>query len=227
MPYDFLQNIRHDPSLAQRSAFTISTAPGFNQPFQDNIGNMASFSVSSFKAEGGQTIYNILVSKNENSRDYFFPYVTTGQGRPPVGMVNVPIGLPQGTIVMTGGLNGCALQVNQNNGYLLFCHDLDGKYIPSAFSPQGQILSRVTFRDYGINDILLRNTIDIEVNRVCPGATLRYFAFYPICIKIDSHRWGIYTSLIVTVSKHNDRNSQYLYIQYPPHANVISVFTEV
>lgn len=56
--------------------------------------------------------------------DYFYPWLRTG-----VGWVAVPKTAPEGTIVMTGGLNGCTLVITENGGNLNFYHDGDSKYL--------------------------------------------------------------------------------------------------
>jgi hypothetical protein len=58
--------------------------------------------------------------------DYFFPYAN---GMGPVGACQVPDGCSDGTLVLTGGMNGCALQVDKHRGYKMWYHDANGKQL--------------------------------------------------------------------------------------------------
>jgi len=75
--------------------------------------------------------------------DYYFPWVNRG-----VGHVTVPLNTPNGTVVVTGGMNGCSLQVNKYNGQLIFYHDADSCYLGNLHNPQGEKLCRVEPRLY-------------------------------------------------------------------------------
>jgi hypothetical protein len=53
--------------------------------------------------------------------DFYYPYVTSGDS---VGRCRVPVGQADGTMVLTGGMNGCAIQVNRlDSNEFEFCHD--------------------------------------------------------------------------------------------------------
>lgn len=70
--------------------------------------------------------------------DYYFPWVNRG-----VGEVTIPINQPDGTVVVTGGMNGCALQVNRDGASLIFYHDGDSKYLGRLKQPKGNELCRI------------------------------------------------------------------------------------
>ena len=70
--------------------------------------------------------------------DFFFPWVNRG-----VGEVTVPINQPDGTIIVTGGMNGCALQVNKNSSNLIFYHDADSRYLGDLKQPEGDRVCRL------------------------------------------------------------------------------------
>ncbi len=74
--------------------------------------------------------------------DYFYPWLRTG-----VGWVKVPKTVPDGTIVMTGGVNGCTLVVTDNGGFLHFYHDGDSKNLKPGMAT-GTELARITPNDY-------------------------------------------------------------------------------
>ena len=85
-------------------------------------------------AEAGIT----RISLAPKGTDYFFPWVNRG-----VGEVEVPVGAPDGTIVVTGGMNGCSLHVTRDDKVLRFYHDADSKYLADFKRAKGDKLCRV------------------------------------------------------------------------------------
>ena len=76
--------------------------------------------------------------------DWFFPY------RHKVGMCIVPVGQPEGTLVLTGGMNGCTLTVYQHSGNFYFYHDNNGLYLRDMNpGPPGELVCNVPYRSYG------------------------------------------------------------------------------
>lgn len=76
--------------------------------------------------------------------DYFFPWVPRG-----VGLVEVPVSAPDGTIVSTGQLNGCTFEVIQKGAVLYFYHDGDSKFLRKTVQPvAGQTLCKITPAEY-------------------------------------------------------------------------------
>lgn len=90
----------------------------------------------------GQTsIYQIQVARG--GTDYYIPY-RSGEAR----YCDVPRGRPDGTLVVTFPMNGCALEVHRRpNGDLRFFHDADGKSM--APLPMGGHRVRVFRATYG------------------------------------------------------------------------------
>lgn len=77
--------------------------------------------------EKDKTIYSYFsIISAVNSYDYYYPFVTRKAGV----LDNVkPI---EGTIVVTAGMNGCALEVRHSNNGYHFYHDADGKCMPQV-----------------------------------------------------------------------------------------------
>lgn len=82
------------------------------------------------------------VASSYSASDYFFPWLRTG-----VGWVKVPKSAPDGTIVMTGGVNGCTIVVTEHLGHYYFYHDGDSKFLTSSMTV-GTEVARVAPKDY-------------------------------------------------------------------------------
>jgi hypothetical protein len=100
-------------------------------------------------AETSATVTKVKV-RAEPGRDYYFPWQPSG-----VGSVEVPTNAPDGTIVVTGGMNGCAMEVVQRDGTtLVFYHDADGCALRSSVPPvSGETLYRCDYRNYASNQV--------------------------------------------------------------------------
>jgi hypothetical protein len=76
------------------------------------------------------------------SNDYFFPWLQRG-----VGWVAVPKAVPDGSIVMTGGVNGCTIIVTEQGTNYNFYHDGDSSSIKPG-QVVGTEVARVAPKDY-------------------------------------------------------------------------------
>ncbi|WP_141113187.1 hypothetical protein [Chromobacterium haemolyticum] len=85
-----------------------------------------------------ERVYEISAIKGKGT-DYYFPYIPKS-----VGKCTAPSGAPKGTIVMTGGMNGCALQVDRNGNDYIFMHDANGAHATT----NNNTICRVTEKDY-------------------------------------------------------------------------------
>ncbi|MEZ5669062.1 MAG: hypothetical protein R3F55_16785 [Alphaproteobacteria bacterium] len=83
-----------------------------------------------------------LAASNGGS-DYLFPWVNRG-----VGEVNVLRAAPNGTMVVTGGMNGCSLEVRSNGPHLIFYHDADSNRLGVLKAAQGTLECRIEPRVY-------------------------------------------------------------------------------
>lgn len=76
------------------------------------------------------------------SNDFFFPWLRNG-----VGWVQVPKAVPDGSIVMTGGVNGCTIVVTEQGNNYHFYHDGDSSSIKPG-QVVGNEVARVAPKDY-------------------------------------------------------------------------------
>ena len=98
-------------------------------------------------------IFDLVAHPDKHSAfvDYFYPWLRTA-----VGWVKVPKGVPDGTIVMTGGVNGCTIVVSESGANLYFYHDGDSKYLKPTMVT-GNEVARVTPNDYDPNNFTLNH----------------------------------------------------------------------
>ena len=116
-----LATLRSDPQNAcLRNVYRTGPAPG-------------SFTGQGAIVEGGRCtiaatevttgVFDLkAIASNYASTDYFYPWLRQG-----VGWVQIPKNVPDGTIVMTGGVNGCTLVVTEFLSNYFFYNDGDSK----------------------------------------------------------------------------------------------------
>lgn len=131
--------------------------------------------------------------------DYYFPWVPRGGGG--VGECIVPLGCPDGTIVLTGGMNGCAFQVNRTRDGLRFYHDADSCSLQQD-TLEGDQLCRVGYRDYATPFDLGRAAF-LDTAPPTDGGAFHY-AYYLVAVK-HVGRWGVYASGVVTSGSRHKR----------------------
>ncbi|HEX6086845.1 MAG TPA: hypothetical protein VF266_20115 [Thermoanaerobaculia bacterium] len=102
----------------------------------DDIGGACALSCDQFRQT---SIYQITVQ--DGAGDYYIPY-----GDRAARYCDVPTGLPDGTLVVTFPMNGCALEVRDVNGVNRFYHDADGNSMP--LHPPGILKFRAASADY-------------------------------------------------------------------------------
>ncbi|MEM9460887.1 MAG: hypothetical protein AAGF11_42380 [Myxococcota bacterium] len=122
---------------------------------------------------------------------YYFPYRSEGEGG--VGECSVPRGSANGTVVVTGGMNGCALQVNRgNDNQLRFYHDANGRSLRRRSDIGGAVLCRIPYGTYSPNDIGIQSAGEA----MAKGRGKAFFVYYLISIKVNG-RWKVYASGII------------------------------
>jgi hypothetical protein len=134
-----LSDFRANPEKTMEKADFMVDATGYPVmplPLVTNCQYGGPCSLKEVKDSGGVTRLKV----GNGGSDYFFPWVNRG-----VGEVKVSKGVPDGTIVVTGGMNGCSLVVTDTGTHYVFYHDADSRYLGAG--PQ--------FRK------------DVEGNRVC------------------------------------------------------------
>lgn len=140
--------------------------------------------------------------------DWMFPYVTTQQGG--VGTCAVPAGAPNGTIVVTGGMNGCALHVSQSNGMLHFFHDLNSRSMGGKLVP-GELVSQVGYTQYAGSE----GAGDGLVARYAASGGAAMPIHYLLTIRVGTV-WKVYSSSVLEV---RDRRGARSYQSFQPHAD--------
>lgn len=128
-------------------------------------------------------IYKLILTNNSGS-DWYFPFVTNGLGG--VGSCEVPIPQNNGALAISTGMNGCALQVNKNDGKFIFFHDSDGTSL-GKITVQGECVCRVEYRDYA--GPFYSGEKFLKEKKFGDG----YFSYYPICVHHEN-KWKVFYS---------------------------------
>lgn len=131
-------------SLLRTDPVAAAGAYGFiveydTSAFPHYLGGRCTLSIK----KANDNVYVIKASRGTG--DYFFPYTHIGGS---AGRCQVPDTVPNGTLVLTGGMNGCALQVNDYPGYKIFYHDANGTQLGTEGALGGTVDCRVTYKDY-------------------------------------------------------------------------------
>lgn len=146
-------------------------------------------------ASGSANVYDLKATANNyNSTDYFFPWLRTG-----IGWVKVPKAVADGSIVMTGGVNGCTLVVTEFGTDWYFYHDGDSKYLKPA-DLTGNEVARVAPNDYdpnGIGQQAFQNALaQGAAAKVKPVGDVSYGHFV-VSVKKDG-RFGMYVTGVMS-----------------------------
>jgi hypothetical protein len=141
-------------------------------------------------ASSSSTLVTITVG-SAAGRDYYFPWKPRG-----VGLVKVPASAPDGTIVVTGGMNGCSIEViQQGGGTLVFYHDADGCMLRNVVPPvDGDTIFSSRYRDYAPHET--------GFNMVNGLRAQRSFLYQFVFVKKGSI-WMAFVSGIVLAGSHN------------------------
>lgn len=132
------------------------------------------------------------LTARQGSGDFLYPYVNSAEGG--VGVCTIPAGQSDGVIVVTGGMNGCSLQVNKDGSNFHFYHDNNGKSLKGKLTP-GTVVCRVNYRDYaGALDIGQKLVDSYLTERV--GAGYEYY-----CITVHhGGKWKVYVSALIRIT---------------------------
>ena len=133
-------------------------------------------------------------ASNYASYDYFYPWLQRG-----VGWVQVPKNAPDGTIVMTGGVNGCTMVVTELLSSYYFYHDGDSKYLYPGMTT-GNEVARVSPKDYDplgwANKIFQSKLHEGARAGVVPVGDVSYGHFV-VAVKKDG-RFGMYSTGVMS-----------------------------
>ena len=139
-------------------------------------------------------VYKLTAKQGQG--DYFFPYVHVTSGG--VGVCIVPAGQAEGTIVMTGGMNGCALQVNRSGNDFYFYHDANGVSMAGKLTP-GDVVCRVEYKDYA-GRMGLGEKLSVDFNRSeSSGKGGMVHEYYLITIR-SGGKWQVFCSALLRTS---------------------------
>ncbi|MDG9780481.1 hypothetical protein [Metapseudomonas otitidis] len=133
-------------------------------------------------------VFAIEVTEEAGS-DWYLPY----QDKQAV-FIDVPKGQPEGTLVVTHPMNGCALSVHETTtGLLRFFHDSDGKCMDKSPHPEtGAEKFRVIASEYRGGQ-----TLDIETEKMMKQGPLQNAENAVISIKRGTG-WEVYNSAIIS-----------------------------
>jgi hypothetical protein len=128
--------------------------------------------------------------------DYFYPWLQRG-----IGWARVPRNVPNGTIVMTGGVNGCTLVVTEFMSDYYFYHDGDSSHLYRGLTT-GREVARVAPRDYDPFD-RGRKAFESELSTaasrgVRPAGDVSYGHFV-LAIK-NNGRFGMYATGLTSLN---------------------------
>jgi hypothetical protein len=137
-----------DPKVLVKST-AIRTGPALGSFSGTQIGGRCKIS----ETNAGD-VYTLNATDNMGT-DYFYPWLQRS-----FGWVKVPKSAPDGTIVATGGLNGCSLIVSTKGDDLYFYHDGDSKYLPvGSGSIVGNEIVRIRPNDYDAGDVVHKSFV--------------------------------------------------------------------
>lgn len=141
---------------------------------------------------GATSVYEVNVTAG--GTDYYIPF-RQGQAL----YCDVPRGRPNGTLVVTYAMNGCALEVQRREGDILrFHHDSDGRHMPVIVGSDRTRAFRAVSGDYSGRD---ENALHAMV-REREKAERRDFLFTGnfehniFCVKVGI-QWEVYSSAVV------------------------------
>lgn len=190
--------------------------------------------------------------KNQEGDIYYFPYknnrgnTAAGKCIYGIGHVIIPKGEPDGTIVVTGGLTGCALQVNTfDAGHLIFMHDQNAEAIKSPESVDAFIREQDFAGIFSVRDVTDKNKIlcraepehymgkgDIHYTYCLEKVHKQYpeksfdMAYFPFFVKVQGI-WKLYMSL---AGKVGDKKGISGYVKadgvYLPNIHCVTSFEE-
>jgi hypothetical protein len=139
----------------------------------------------------GGNIYKLTA--NQGQGDWLFPYINTAGGG--VGVCVVPAGQVDGTIVVTGGMNGCSLQVNKSGNDFYFYHDNNGNSMKGKLTP-GEVVCRVDYKDYAGPLDIGKKLVDQYPMTAHVRAGYEYY-----CITVHhGGRWKVFVSALIRIT---------------------------
>ncbi len=184
-----LERLRDDPEAAIQRYDYMVDAQGFPLEATDNAHHEIGGRVRLIGTmENGVT--RITQNPQGGVEAFYFPWVNRG-----VGEVKVPLGMPDGTLVVTGGMNGCAIEVRKQDDQLIFYHDGDNQSLGEGkvVQPIGVRLCRIEPDQY-----MSENNGEKEVRkdweRNIQGTS---YLYQMLCVRHDKRWILVYSGIIV------------------------------
>lgn len=169
--------------------------------------NPGSFSTHGAIVEGGMCtiaqkaisagFYDLkAVATGYAGTDYFYPWLQRG-----IGWVQVPKSAPDGTIVMTGGVNGCTIVVTELLSNYFFYHDGDSSHLYPGLTT-GREVARIAPQDYdpgdAANTAFQQALARAAASGQRPSGDLSY-GHYVIAVKSKA-RFGLYATGLMSLN---------------------------
>jgi hypothetical protein len=137
-----LDELRADPDKASEKYDFFVDFRGFTNtaiPGEKNCQRGGACTLTQTGTTNGVT----RLKMNDGGTDYAFPWVNRG-----VGEVRVPKLAPDGTVVVTGGMNGCALVVTDDGDHYNFYHDADSCQLGTLKAAEGNEVCKIGTKTY-------------------------------------------------------------------------------
>lgn len=188
-----LKTLRGDPAAACR--YNVYRTGPAEKSFSESGRMVEGGKCTIGGNDAGPSVYDLkAVANNYSSTDFFYPWMRTG-----IGWVKVPKSVADGSVVMTGGVNGCTLVVTETGTDWYFYHDGDSKYLkPSDLT--GTEAARVGPNDYDPNGIGQKAFSDALAKgaaaKVKPVGDVSYGHFV-VSVKKDG-RFGMYVTGVMS-----------------------------
>lgn len=172
-----LEMLRGKPAMAVAAyGFVVR-----GQMLRDAVGGGCALTCTRIGLSG---VYRLDVGPGQ--RDWFIPF-SQGQAR----YVNVPKNQPDGTLVVTYPMNGCALEVAGMTGCNRFFHDSDGKSMPQG---NRDAKARIEYDTMAGPD----ENLFVKFQRALQaGPIAGNFEHTIICVK-SGGMWSVYQTCVIT-----------------------------
>jgi hypothetical protein len=130
---EYFTNLRQDPATVCAEKSILLDCKPVSAQYNKTIGGPCKISLGTeYEDKGsglagqhkvdcpGNDVIPCMVEQGKG--DWYYPYMYQACGE-----VTVPINQPEGTMVVTGGMNGCEIRVYRDGNNLRFFHDANGK----------------------------------------------------------------------------------------------------
>ena len=164
--------------------------------------------------EIGSKVFRLTADPGQG--DWFFPYVWTTEGG--VGTCEVPAGQADGTIIATGAMNGCSLQVNRSHDDLFFYHDTTSVSMSGKLAP-GEVVALVEPAQYAGTDDL-GAALSAEYSRR-HSTSAAMFEHHLVTIRAGGV-WKVYCSSVLRIQS-SDNSVRYQSFK-PKPTKLVSLF---